>query len=325
VTQTQDDFAAHAARGKQLVENGPGNVRDVQLVVDGAPLAARSRMITSEGLSFMLGENLASEDLVMHGDHEAPMIAIQTLLRGSSTLSIDGLDARIGAVGQLALYAAPTGRSRVSLRAGITNEGFRIRFSSAKIDELAARYAPIEVLATRAGARDSFLRWRLSSPEALRASIVEVMNSAHLGPLRAMFLEARALGWLATMLATPPPRPSDRLPRREVDRMHAARDVLLAHVSSPPTLSGLAAAVGTNEFALKRNFKLVFGQPPYAFLLAHRLEIARQLLADTDQSIKQIAESIGYLHASHFTTAFRGHFGVTPRRYRAAAHQVHPR
>jgi hypothetical protein len=55
VTQTQDDFAAHAARGKQLVENGPGNVRDVQLVVDGAPLAARSRMITSEGQSFMLG------------------------------------------------------------------------------------------------------------------------------------------------------------------------------------------------------------------------------------------------------------------------------
>jgi methylphosphotriester-DNA--protein-cysteine methyltransferase len=44
----------------------------------------------------------------------------------------------------------------------------------------------------------------------------------------------------------------------------------------------------------------------------HAWEEARQLLAEGDQSIKQIAASIGYVHASHFATTFRNHFRVRP-------------
>ncbi|MDB4957095.1 MAG: transcriptional regulator, AraC family [Myxococcales bacterium] len=318
-----DDFEALVARGEQQVRLGPGEIRDIRFVIDGGPLTARSQMIASDGLSFMLGENVANDDLILNGDHEGPLIAIHAVLRGSATVAIDGLDAPIGeSIGELALFAAATGRSTVNLRARVTNQAFRITFSRRKLDELALRYGALAPLASRVAAGQPFSRRRSSSSNEFKTSISEIMDSEHLGPMRPMFLEAHALGWLASMLAIPATRPSHGLRQREIDRCHQAREILVASSSRPPTLGELAAAVGTNEFTLKRNFKRVFGRPPYAFLLAHRLERARDLLVESDQSIKEIAATIGYAHASHFSTAFRRHFGVTPWQQRQGARRA---
>jgi len=100
--------------------------------------------------------------------------------------------------------------------------------------------------------------------------------------------------------------------------MHAARDLLLARVSDPPTIREVASAVGTNDFALKRQFKAVFGKPVHAYLLAVRLAQACSLLRDSADSIKQIAGAVGYVHANHFSAAFRRAYGLSPARYRAA-------
>jgi transcriptional regulator GlxA family with amidase domain len=54
-------------------------------------------------------------------------------------------------------------------------------------------------------------------------------------------------------------------------------------------------------------------------LLALRLDAARRMLVETDRSIKEIAAAIGYAHASHFSTAFRRQFGVTPSQQRERA------
>src|SRR5436190_616579 len=99
----------------------------------------------------------------------------------------------------------------------------------------------------------------------------------------------------------------------------AARQLLLSRLANPPTLAEVASAVGTNEFALKRQFKNVFGQPVYAYLLTVRLAQACRLLKDSADSVKEIAAAVGYAHANHFSTAFRRAYGVTPARFRAAS------
>src|SRR5262245_29334923 len=91
-----DDFRTAAARARVSVEHGPGGLRDLRLAVDGRPLEASAHMIVSDGLTFVLGETCASDDRVLRGEHDAPIIALHVLLRGSATLEIDGLDARIG-------------------------------------------------------------------------------------------------------------------------------------------------------------------------------------------------------------------------------------
>jgi AraC family transcriptional activator of pyochelin receptor len=146
----------------------------------------------------------------------------------------------------------------------------------------------------------------------------EILDSDHYGALRPMFLESRALSWLATALAGREEARSSRPPAREIDRMHHARDLLLSRLADPPTLAEVATAVGTNDVALKRNFKAVFGQPVYGYLLDVRLNQARRLLEDTSDC--QRNGGGGRLRASHhFSTAFRRSHGVSPAHYRAGA------
>ena len=75
--------------------------------------------------------------------------------------------------------------------------------------------------------------------------------------------------------------------------------------------------MGTNEFALKRHFKMIFGRPVHAYLLGLRLARSSELLRETTQPIKQIASAVGYAHSNHFITAFQRFYGITPASFRA--------
>ncbi|PIE86081.1 MAG: AraC family transcriptional regulator, partial [Bacteroidia bacterium] len=48
----------------------------------------------------------------------------------------------------------------------------------------------------------------------------------------------------------------------------------------------------------------------------YKMQLATQLLRDTNQSITEIAEQCGYDYASHFCTAFKRRFGVSPNEER---------
>lgn len=65
-----------------------------------------------------------------------------------------------------------------------------------------------------------------------------------------------------------------------------------------------------------RLFKQSTGMTPYQYLTQCRLERAQHLLANTDLTIAEIAERVGFATHSHFTKVFRQHFSVTPKVYR---------
>jgi AraC family transcriptional activator of pyochelin receptor len=317
------DFQSLFTLARRQVVHGPGDVHALDLDLDGPPLRARSRLMTSGALTFIRGQNSAAEDLVLRYEGNAPTVTLHAPLRGSATSRVDGLGDAIGdRAGKLQLFAAPTSRTTVHLRAHVSNEAFRITMAPASIAALASRYAQLESLATRVVSGAAFCLPPVAVEPLHRVldDVADIMErSEQYGALRPLFLEARALGWLAAALRASPSARPDRLPAREVDRMHEARDFLLARLADPPTLAEVALAVGTNDFALKRHFKVVFGQPVHAHLLGVRLAHAAQLLRDTGDSIKEIAAAVGYAHANHFSVAFRRSYGVSPARYRATA------
>lgn len=65
-------------------------------------------------------------------------------------------------------------------------------------------------------------------------------------------------------------------------------------------------------------FRGQFQQSPQQYKTRLRMQIAEQLLCQTDQPIKQIALQTGYHSLSRFAAAFRRHHGVSPRGYRKA-------
>jgi len=65
-------------------------------------------------------------------------------------------------------------------------------------------------------------------------------------------------------------------------------------------------------------FKQQIGETIFNYLQRLKMEHAKHLLEKTEESITEIAFEVGYEYSSNFTTAFRRHFGVTPKTARQA-------
>jgi AraC family transcriptional regulator len=97
--------------------------------------------------------------------------------------------------------------------------------------------------------------------------------------------------------------------RRVVEKMSRRLD-------RAPDLSALARDVGLSPSHLSRAFHQTTGETPSAYLLRLRMAAACRLLRETDQSVIQVALSVGYATQGHFTQMFRRQVGQTPTQYR---------
>ena len=79
----------------------------------------------------------------------------------------------------------------------------------------------------------------------------------------------------------------------------------------------LSGAVGQSKCC--KLFAKFFGQSPNTYLNRYRLGRSLNLLRAGDQSITEIAVSVGFGSASYFAKIFHKHFGMTPTEYRKQA------
>jgi AraC family transcriptional regulator of adaptative response / DNA-3-methyladenine glycosylase II len=78
----------------------------------------------------------------------------------------------------------------------------------------------------------------------------------------------------------------------------------------------LAARLGVSDRHVRRIFEAQFGVSPLQYLQTRRLLAAKQLLADTDLPITQVALISGYSSVRRFNAAFLQHYGLNPTRLR---------
>lgn len=81
-------------------------------------------------------------------------------------------------------------------------------------------------------------------------------------------------------------------------------------------LAEMAAHTGRTREHLCRSFKKYLGVTPTAYLNAHRLNYAANLLRHSDQKVVDIAYAAGFQSVSRFYQAFRQCYGLSPRQYR---------
>jgi AraC family transcriptional regulator len=82
------------------------------------------------------------------------------------------------------------------------------------------------------------------------------------------------------------------------------------------TLEAMAAEVEISPLYLPRAFKSAVGQSPHQYVLARRIERARDLLRNTDSPIVEVALSSGFSSQSHLCNWFLRAVGVSPAAYR---------
>jgi AraC-like DNA-binding protein len=126
--------------------------------------------------------------------------------------------------------------------------------------------------------------------------------------------ESLVLDLLAQILSRSFPIRPDRQSRRR-SAVDEAVDILREEWDAPPTIAALARRVGLNECYLKAEFRQRTGLTIGEFVRKLRMEKALELIESGENSILQVALSVGYSNPSHFSAAFKRFYGRLPSSY----------
>jgi AraC family transcriptional regulator len=85
------------------------------------------------------------------------------------------------------------------------------------------------------------------------------------------------------------------------------------------SLQAMAAEVEISPLYLARAFKSAIGQSPHQYVLARRIERAKELLRNTELTVVDVALSSGFSSQSHLSHWFTRQVGVSPAAYRRQA------
>lgn len=107
--------------------------------------------------------------------------------------------------------------------------------------------------------------------------------------------------------------------RHGMRNAHLVRAIAMmeASIEDPLPPARIAEALGISTRQLERLFGRYLNSSPKQYHTEMRLNRARNMLLQTEQSITEIAMACGYRTASHFSRSFRGRFGTSPFSHRA--------
>lgn len=102
----------------------------------------------------------------------------------------------------------------------------------------------------------------------------------------------------------------------QIEIIRKIHDRLTQQMKERITIEELSKQYLINPTTLKTAFKAVYGTSIAAHIKEHRMESAAKMLRESDMSIAEIAQAVGYDSQSKFSVAFKSSFGVLPREYR---------
>jgi AraC-like DNA-binding protein len=110
------------------------------------------------------------------------------------------------------------------------------------------------------------------------------------------------------------PSSDDRL--RDLVLLRKVRDRIDREYAEPLDVEALARGVHMSAGHLSRQFKIAYGESPYAYLMTRRIERAMALLRRGDLSVTEVCFAVGCSSLGTFSTRFTELVGVPPSTYR---------
>lgn len=205
--------------------------------------------------------------------------------------------------------------SRVLVEGGGTSEMRSLIVSFAVLESLIG--APTrDRLLEKLGLQDTHPTVVVPMPPHVSQPLKDALSEQYIGQARRLFAQARALDYLGRLICFVDTNDETPAPRRHSAKLRELKDYLLALEGRLPTLEQIAKDFGLSAKQLNTEFTAEFGQSIFAFVTAHRLDLAHAALQNSNVPMKVVAVRLGYSHVNHFITAFRKKFGYTPGKLR---------
>lgn len=137
-------------------------------------------------------------------------------------------------------------------------------------------------------------------------------NDSYLNKLRMQSLIIEALAHQIEGLFAENEKHQVIVNKNHYEKILAAKKLIDKDLSRNFTLSEIAKMVGTNEQYLKKYFKQYFGKTVMNYITEQKMTHAKELILTGEYRVSDVARLTGYKHSTHFTTAFKKHFGFIP-------------
>jgi transcriptional regulator GlxA family with amidase domain len=110
--------------------------------------------------------------------------------------------------------------------------------------------------------------------------------------------------------------PADDPRLRDLALLRRVKDRMDRDYAEPLDVEALARGVHMSAGHLSRQFKIAYGESPYAYLMTRRIERAMALLRRGDLSVTEVCFAVGCSSLGTFSTRFTELVGVPPSVYR---------
>ena len=183
-----------------------------------------------------------------------------------------------------------------------------------RFTELIGHYLPdpnqiIELLPSR----------RFTVSEAIRKNLYSIgqLELLHTG-FEIMQLEGRLLENLSLCLqyALCESNKKCQIHRDDLKMIRALGKRIEEEPATIPAIAALASEYCMSVSKLTRCFRQVYGVSLHAYVIASRLQKGAELLLNSETSVREVSDIVGYAKPSQFSSAFRKRFGVLPGEYR---------
>lgn len=134
-------------------------------------------------------------------------------------------------------------------------------------------------------------------------------NTNHLG-LAKRFASQAVLYELFSHLA------EERLPITNNPHIQKSFEIINEQFCTPLTVQDIADQLHLNNNYFSKLFKQETGISPMMFLQKIRFERASDLFKNTDLSVAEVSQAVGFTDPLYFSRAFKQHFGCNPSSYR---------
>ena len=102
----------------------------------------------------------------------------------------------------------------------------------------------------------------------------------------------------------------------EPSRLKRVIDYIDAHLDEVIAMPDLARVACLSQHHFARVFRAATNMSPHAYVTHRRIERAQHLLIRTDTPLVQVALMCGFGTQAHFSTVFKKHIGIPPKRFR---------
>ena len=274
--------------------------------------------IRIEGADIFAANSRQEREITLREQHETPTLAMYFSLQGqSSAWELNSKDKYVlndnehvlsfvpGFDGYYALSSPEIRNFGISLY-----EPFFRRLYSADLDCLKRFWDKVH-----SGKAADLSEHALPVTPRQQSLINEMQNCVYTGNMKQLFFESKIIELFllqAEQAENLKGQKPLKMERHNIDKLHAARQLIKQRMFDPLTLSGIARETGLNEFMLKKGFKELFGLTVFGYLNELKMDYARQMLLDSGCTIYEVAYTMGYNEPYNFSKAFKKQFGYLP-------------